>query len=166
MLNISSSLRGIGKKNFFVCSVYSAFLAGREIGKLFFWKAFLTFSLSISERSKIECGDVCTMRENNGFALLYNVCLLVWTARLFPLVKRTKWCQTVTIGDDDSHRARALRKLVFRPLVAWKKVALWISWGLVLIIVMIKLCLHLVPFITGKCIFILFLLRKNIIHFT
>lgn len=107
MLNISSSLRGIGKKNFFVCSVYSAFLAGREIGKLFFWKAFLTFSLSISERSKIECGDVCTMRENNGFALLYNVCLLVWTTRLFPLVKRTKWCQTVTIGDDDSHRARA-----------------------------------------------------------
>ena len=61
------------------------------------------------------------MRENNGFALLYNFCLLVWTARLFPLVERTKWCQTVTIGDDDSHRARALRKLVFRSLVAWKK---------------------------------------------
>ena len=77
MLNISSSLRGVVKKNVFVCSVYSAFLAGREIGKLFFWKAFLTFSLSISERSKIECGDVCTMRENSSFALLYNFCLLV-----------------------------------------------------------------------------------------
>ena len=40
MLNISSSLRGIVKKNCFVCSVSSAFLAGREIGKLFFLESF------------------------------------------------------------------------------------------------------------------------------
>ena len=107
MLNISSSLRGIGKKTCLFAVFTAPFLRVEIYENFFFWKAFLTFSLSISERSKIECGDVCTMRENNGFALLYNVCLLVWTARLFPLVKRTKWCQTVTIGDDDSHRARA-----------------------------------------------------------
>ena len=83
MLNISSSLRGIGKKTFLFAVFTAPFQRVEKYENFFFWKAFLTFSLSISERSKIEFGDVCTMRENSSFALLYNFCLLSFEPRDF-----------------------------------------------------------------------------------
>ena len=54
--------------------------------------------------------------------------------------------------DNDSHRARA-QKVSFQVSCGVEESSLWISWDLVLIIVMIKLSLHLEPFITRKYIF-------------